>query len=168
MQKTELLSSDRQYGFRPNTGTNYTIDTSIFIVRLLMRKFIERSINRHYHFVNFKSSFKTIWKKTWNMMRPIGMCNKIIIEKINIIEKMTKQQVVVDGLLAESFSSVSARVRQDCLLSATLFKPFLDFTMDELKCLQEHYRNTTLDYELNFDVRYENDTTLIAMVFEKL
>ena len=91
MRKTELLSSEKQYGFRPNIVTNYTIDTSIFIVRLLMRKFIERSINCHYHFVNFKSLFKTIWRKTRKIMRPIGMCNKIIIEKINIIEKMTKQ-----------------------------------------------------------------------------
>ena len=167
MRKTELLSSEKQYGFRPNIVTNYTIDTSIFIVRLLMRKFIERSLNCHHHFVNFKSLFKTIWRKTRKMMRPIGMCNKIIIEKINIIEKndKTTYKVVVDALVTESFSSVSAGVRQDCLLSATVFKSFLDFTIDELKCLQEH---VTLDYELNFDARCENDTTLIATVFEKL
>ena len=37
--------------------------------------------------------------------------------------------------------------------------------MDELKCLQEH---VILYYELNFDARYADDTTLIAPVFEKL
>ena len=90
-------------------------------------------------------------------------CNKII----NIIEKMyekTTCAVVVDGLLTEWFS-VSVGVRQGRLNSPNLFNLFLDFVVDELKCLQEH---VTLDYELNFDERYVDDTTLIAGVFEKL
>ena len=37
--------------------------------------------------------------------------------------------------------------------------------MNELKCLQEH---VTLDYEVNFDVRYVSDATLIAAVFKNL
>ena len=89
-------------------------------------------------------------------------CNKII----NIIEKMyekTTCAVVVDGLLTEWFS-VSVGVRQGCLNSPNLFILFLDFVVDELKCLQEH---VTLDYELNFDERYVDDTTLIAAVFDK-
>ena len=88
VRKTELLSSDRQYGFRPNRGT---ID-AIFFVRQLIQKSKERGISRHYHFLNFKSPFEIIWRKTWKMMRPIGMCNRIIIEKINIIEKMYGKQ----------------------------------------------------------------------------
>ena len=129
-----------------------------------MQKFKERGINCHFHFVDFKSAFDTIRRKVlWKMMRSIGVCNKIV----NIIEKMyekTTCAIVVDELLTEWFS-VSVGVRQGCLLSPTLFNLFLDFVMDELKCLQEH---VTLDNDLNFDARYADDTTLIAAVFEKL
>ena len=159
-EKTEVFTSDRQYGFRPNRGT---ID-AIFIVRQLMQKSKERRINCHFHFVDFKSPFDTICRKALRrMMRSIGICNKIV----SIIEKMyekTTCAVIVDGLLTEWFS-VNVCVRQGCLLSPTLFNLFLDFVMDELKCLQEH---VTLDNDLNFDARYADDTTLIAAVFEKL
>ena len=96
-------------------------------------------------------------------MRSISFCNKIV----SIIEKMyekTTYAVFVDGILTEWFS-VSVCVRQGCLLSRTLFNLFLDFVMDELKCLKEH---VTLDNDLNFDAGYADDTNLIVAVFEKL
>ena len=159
-EKTKVFTSDRQHGFRPNRGT---ID-AIFIVRQLMQKSKQRGINCHFHFADFKSAFDTIWRKAlWRMMRSIGFCNKIV----SIIEKMyekTTCTVAVDGLLTEWFS-LGVGVRQGCLLSPTLFNLFLDFVMDELKCLQEH---VTLDNDLNFDARYADDITLIAAVFEKL
>lgn len=70
------------------------------------------------------------------MTSSVGICNRIvsIIEKI--YEKATCA-VVVDGLLTEWFS-VSVGVRQSFLLSSTLFNLFLEFVMDELKCLQEY------------------------------
>ena len=52
-EKTEVFTSDRQYGFRPNRGT---VD-AIFIVRQLMQKSKERGMNCHYHFVDFKNCF---------------------------------------------------------------------------------------------------------------
>ena len=128
-----------------------------------MQKSKERGINCHFYFVDFKSAFDIIWRKAlWGMMRS-GICNKIV----RIIEKMYEKAscaVVVAGLLTEWFS-VSVGVRQGCSLSPTLFNLFLDFVMDELKCLREH---ATLDNDLNFDARYADDTTLIAAVFEKL
>ena len=79
-EKTELFIIGRQYRLRPNRGTI----EAIFIVRHLMQKSKERGISCHYHFVDFKSTFGTIWRKTlWKMMRSIGICNKIV----NIFEK---------------------------------------------------------------------------------
>ena len=120
-EKTEVYTSERPYGFRPNRGTV----GAIFIVRQLMKKPKEKGINCHYHFVDFRSTFDTIWRKAlWKMMRSIGINKKIV----RIVEKMydkTICAVVVDDLLTE-WISVSVGVRQGCLLSPTLFTLFLD------------------------------------------
>ena len=158
-EKTEVYTSDRQYGFRPNRGTV----NAIFIVRQLMQKAKERGIKCHYHFVDFKSTFNTIWRKALcKMMRSIAINKKIV----SIVGKMYGKTTcaVVDGLFTEWFS-VSVGVRQGCLLSPTLFNLFLNFVIDEIKCLQDR---VTLDEDSNFDARYADDTTLIAVVFERL
>ena len=156
-EKTETYSSQSQFGFRPNRGT---VD-AIFIVRQLMQKAKERGVDIHFHFIDFKSAFDTVWRKAlWKMMRAIGVNSRIV----NIIEKMydkTNCAVVIDGHITEWFH-VSVGVRQGCLLSPTLFNLFLDFVMEEIKCLQNHI---TMDENLAMDLRYADDTTLISTVF---
>ena len=59
-EKTEVHTSESQFGFRPNRGT---ID-AVFIVRQLMEKSKEKGINLHFHFIDFKSGFDTVWRKS--------------------------------------------------------------------------------------------------------
>ena len=97
------------------------------------------------------------------MLLAIGVPTKIV----NIIEKIynnTKCTVVVNGHITEWFE-VLVGVRQGCILSPTLFNLFLDFLMKELSSLQD---TICLDENLNVDVGYANDTTLIAAIFSKL
>ena len=72
--------------------------------------------------------------------------------------------MVVNGRLTEWFK-VTVGVRQGCLLSPNLFNLFLDFLIKDLKCLQEEI---TLNKELGGDIRYADDTTLIAATFDLL
>ena len=159
-EKTEQFSSDRQFGFRQNRGT---VD-AIFLVRLIMEKAKERNVKVHFHFIDYKAAFDAMWRKTlWKMLRAIGVPTKIV----NIIEKIynnTKCTVVVNGHITEWFE-VLVGVRQGCILSPTLFNLFLDFLMKELSSLQD---TICLDENLNVDVRYADDTTLIAAIFSKL
>ena len=111
-EKTEAYTSDRQYGFRLNRGTA----DAIFIVRQLIQKAKERRTKCHYHFLDFKSAFETIWRKTSRkMMRSIGK-NKKIVSFVEKIYDKTTCAVAVNGLLTEWFS-VSVGVRQGCLFS---------------------------------------------------
>ena len=97
------------------------------------------------------------------MLRAIGVNNKII----KIIENMyskTLCSVVIDGYKTEWFE-VLIGVRQGCLLSPTLFNVFLDFVMEEVNCLN---KDLTFEDNLNMDLKYADDTTLIASIFELL
>ena len=95
-EKTEIYTSDRQYGFRPNRGT---VD-AISIVRQLMQK-SKRERERNKMSASFQSTFDTIWRKAlWKMMISIGINKEIA----SIVEKMydkTTCAVVVDGPLTE-------------------------------------------------------------------
>ena len=76
----------------------------------------------------------------------------------------TECTVMIDKNLTEWFL-VEVGVRQGCILSPTLFNIFLEFVMDELSSLQSKLH---LDHSLSTDVRYADDTTLIAHIFSKL
>ncbi|XP_066925921.1 uncharacterized protein [Clytia hemisphaerica] len=96
------------------------------------------------------------------MMKRIGV-NETVIEVIKNMYEKTQCAVNVDGKLTNWFE-VTVGVRQGYLLSPTL-NLFLEFVMDELQELQEA---TILNNGLCIDVRYADDTTLIASVYEKL
>ena len=102
-EKTELYTSNRQYGLKPNRST---VDV-IIIARQLMKKAKEGGIKCPYSFVDFKSAFDIIWTKSlMKMVRSIGINKKIV----SIVEKVYGKTncAVVDGLLTEWFS-VSVR-----------------------------------------------------------
>ena len=55
----ESSMSDSKFGFRPGRGTTDTI----FIIRQLIEKAKEHKILLHFHFIDFKAAFNTIWKE---------------------------------------------------------------------------------------------------------
>ena len=118
----------------------------------------------HFNFVDFKDAFDTIWRKAlWKMLKAIGVDPKIV----NIIENLysnTKCAVVIDGQITNWFA-VNVGVRQGCLLSPTMFNIFLEFVMKDLKSIE---RTLHLKDTIAIDIRYADDTTLIAAVFSKL
>ena len=87
-----------------------------------------------------------------------------IIRIIKNLYQDTEFAVVIDGNITEWFS-VKVGVRKGCLLSPTLFNIFLDFVMDELKSIPTIFH---LSDRLSCDIRYADDTALVALMFEKL
>ena len=129
-----------------------------------MQKSKERGLFLHFHFIDFKSAFDTIWRKAlWKMMLKISV-NKQIVNIIQSMYSKSTCSVIIDGRLTDWFA-VTVGVRQGCRLSPTLFNLFLEFVMDELTCLQ---KNVSFDKNLCADVRYADDTTLIASTFDNL
>ena len=158
--RVDAVFKETQYGFRPGRGT---VD-AIFIVRQIIEKARERKIPLHFHFIDFKAAFDTIWRSAlWKMLKSIGISIKIV----NILEfmyKNTECTVMIDKNLTEWFR-VEVGVRQGCILSPTLFNIFLEFVMDGISNLQPQLQ---LDHSLSTDIRYADDTTLITHIFDKL
>ena len=75
----------------------------------------------------------------------------------------TECAVTIERTLTGWFA-VRVGVRQGCILSPTLFNIFLEFVMDEITSFQDFH----LREDLSADIRYADDTILIATIFEKL
>ena len=158
--QTEKRLRESQFGFRPGRGT---VD-AIFVTRQILEKAKERNIQVHMNFIDFKSAFDTIWRKAlWKMMISFGIDEKIV-RIIENLYKDTECAVVIDGNITQWFS-VKVGVRQGCLLSPNLFNIFLDFVMDEIQSIPIDFH---LHERLSCDIRYADDTTLIALIFEHL
>ena len=159
-EKTESFLRPSQFGFRKNRGT---VD-AIFIVRQILEKARERNVKVHLHFIDFKAAFDTIWRKAlWKMMRAIGIDPRIV-DIVENIYSNAECAVVVNKQITNWFK-VKVGVRQGCLLSPVLFNIFLEFVMDELKSLDDHLE---LKENMSTELRYADDTTLVATIFEKL
>ena len=148
--KVEEVLGESQFGFREGRGT---VD-AIFVVRQIMEKAKEHQVDIHFHFIDFKAAFDTIWREAlWKMLRAIGISSKIV----NIIKNLyldTKCAVVIDGQITNWFT-VNVGVRQGCLLSPTLFNIFLEYVMKELKSIQH---TLELKSDMSLDIRYADDT----------
>ena len=160
-QKSEKFTKENQYGFHPNGGT---VD-AIFIVRQIIEKAKERKVNLHFNFIDFKSVFDTIWRKAlWKMLAHIGIDKKII----KILERLyenSKCAVTIDGKLTEWFS-VLVGVRQGCLLSPTLVIIFLEFVINEVESISNHFDMRAEEFSLS--IKYTDDSTLLTLDFDEL
>ena len=97
------------------------------------------------------------------MLKSIGISKKIV----NIIKKIyenTECAITVDGKLTNWFS-VLIGLRQGCL-TPTLFNIFLEFVINEIKCIPQRFAMD--DNDLALIIKYADDTTLLALGFQKL
>ena len=94
------------------------------------------------------------------------MLNVIEEKIVNILKYMydnSKCCVMIDGKFTKWFQ-VMVGVCQGCIISPSLFNVFLEFVIDNVRSLNEFH----LHPDMSTDVRYADDTTLIALIFEKL
>ena len=71
------------------------------------------------------------------MLAHIGI-DKKILKILKRLYENSKCAVTIDGKLTEWFS-VLVGVRQGCLLSPTLFNIFLEFVINEVESISNHF-----------------------------
>ena len=130
----------------------------------MIEKAKEHQIPLHFHFIDFKGAFDTMWREAlWKMLLKIGILNKLV-EIIKKLYDKTECSIIAGGELADWFP-VNIGVRQGCIMSPSLFNIFLEYVMKGVKSLNSYFQ---LNENMSVDIRYADDTTLIYDVFEKL
>ena len=72
--KVDEKLSESQFGFWPGRGT-----VDIFFTRQIIEKAREKNIPIHFHFIDFKAAFETIWRNALlKMLNVIGIEEKIV------------------------------------------------------------------------------------------
>ena len=97
------------------------------------------------------------------MLAHIGI-DKRIIKILERLYENSKCAVTIDGKLTEWFSVLVA-VRQGCLLSTTLFNIFLEFVINEVESISNHFDMRAKEFSLS--IKYADDSTL-TLDFDKL
>ena len=152
--------SDSQFGFKPGIGTT----DAIFSIMQLIDKAQEHQIPLHFHFIDFKVAFDTIWREAlWKMLLKIGIPNKLV-DIIKHLYDNTEFSIIAGGELSDRFP-VNIGVRQGCIMSPSLFNIFMEYVMKSVKSLNRDFQ---LNDNMSVDIRYADDTTLISIIFEKL
>ena len=111
---------DSRFCFRPIRGTT----DATFIIMQLIEKEKEHQIPLHFHFIDFKAAFDTIWREAlWKMLLKIGIPNKPIETTTNLYDKkLHNSWRITNGLVN---IPVNIGVRQGCSMSPRLFNIFL-------------------------------------------
>ena len=136
---------DSKFGCRPGRGTT----DAIFIIRQLIEKAKEHQIPLHFHFIDFKSAFDTIWiEALWKMLLKIGVPNKLV-EIIKNLYNKTECSIIAGGELTDWFP-VNIGVRQGCIISPSLFNISLEYVMKGVKCLNRYFQ---LNENMYVDIR---------------
>ena len=102
-------------------------------------------------------------KRPLEMLSNSGI-SKMIIKILRKLCESCKYFVTIDDKLTEWFS-VLARVRQRCF-SPTLFNMFLEFAIDAIETISNNFDMDDGDFSLL--IKYSDDSTLLALDYEKL
>ena len=96
-EKLTSKLKESQYGFRAGRGT---VD-AVFIVRQIIEKAKEKRFPLHFHFIDFKAAFDTVWRHAlWKMMNCTGI-NPKIIKIIKYMYDNTQCSILVDSQMTE-------------------------------------------------------------------
>ena len=111
---------------RHNIGTNDTI----LSLQQIQEKYIEQNIPLYMIFVDQVKAFHIVNRDAlWNILHKLE-CFACFVKLISALHTGMKASINLKGELSELFE-ISNRVKQDCVLSSTLFSIFLSMVLSD-------------------------------------
>ena len=134
---------------------------NIYIMRQILEKCYEYYIEMHVLFIGFKQAFDSSDRqKTIQILQELGIPNKLV-RLIKMTIQNTNASVKIEDFTSDPFS-ISSGVRQDDLLSATIFNLILDSVIKKLNLRGD------VSLKLKQTVAYVDDVALLARSLKAL
>ena len=153
--QAEEIIAEEQAGFRAGRSTT----EQIFNLRILGEKYLQHQQNLYHVFIDFKKAFDRIWHEAlWTTMRKYYISSSIIRAIENLYDKA--QSAALFNGSTEEWLRTTAGVRQECLLSPTLFNIFLERIMCE--ALDDHEGSVSIGGRLTTNLRFADDIVVNA------
>ena len=114
--QAEKIIAEEHAGFRTGRSTK----EQIFNLRILCEKYLKHQQDLYHVFIDFKKAFDRVWHAAlWATMKKYNISTNLIRVIRNLYNKATSA-VLVNSSLGDLFRT-KVGVRQECLLSPTLF-----------------------------------------------
>ena len=120
--RTEKIIAEEQAGFRAGRSTT----EQIFNLCFLCEKYLQHYQDLYHVFIDFKKAFDRIWHAAlWATMKKYNFSTNLI----QVIKNLYNT-VLFNSSIGDWFRT-TVRIRQECLLSPTLFNIFLERIMTD-------------------------------------
>ena len=124
--QAEEIISEEQTGLRARISTT----EQIFNLRVLCEKYLQHQQNLFHVFIDFKKAFDIVWHAAlWATMQKYNISVNLVRTTEQLYDK-ARNAVQMNGCIGEWFRT-TVGVRQECLLSPTLFNIFLERIMSD-------------------------------------
>ena len=152
--QAEKIIIEEQAGFRAGRSTT----EQIFNLRILCEKYLQHQQDLHHVFIDFKKAFDRVWHAALRAtMKKYIIANLIRVIK-NLCDKATSA-VLFNSSIGDWFRT-TVGVRQECLLSPTLFDIFFErITTD---ALEDHKGTVSSGGRRSTNLRFADDIDGLA------
>uniref|UniRef100_A0A803T9X3 ribonuclease H n=1 Tax=Anolis carolinensis TaxID=28377 RepID=A0A803T9X3_ANOCA len=155
-QYMERELPDVQAGFRKGRGTRDQIANS----RWIMEEAREFQKNIYFCFIDYSKAFNCVdHNKLWHVLGGLGIPSHLICLLINLYKDQVAT-VRTDHGTTDGFK-IGKGVRQDCILSPSLFNLYSEHIMQHVGLVESKARVKIAGRNIN-NLRYADDTTLMA------
>ena len=153
--QAETIIAEEQAGFRPGRSST----EQIFSLRILCERYLQHQQDLFHVFVDFKKAFDRVWHAAlWSTMKLYNI-NANLIKVIERLYSKTTSAVYYNGSVGERFRT-TVGVRQECLLSPTLFNILLERIMTD--ALENHEGSFSIGGRTITNLRFADDIDALA------
>ena len=153
--QAEKIIAEDQAGFR--AGRSHT--EHIFNLRILCEKYFQHQQDLYHVFIDFKKAFDRVWHAAlWATMQMYNISANLIRIIKNLYDKATS--VVLFNSSIGVWFRTTVGVRQEYLLSPTLFNIFLERIMTD--ALEDHEGTVSIGGRAITNLRFADDIDGLA------
>ena len=159
--QAENIIAGEQAGFRAGRSTT----EQIFNLQVLCEKYLQHRQDLYHVFIDFKKAFDRVWHAAlWATVKKYNTGTNLLRVIKHLYDKVT-DAFLYNGSIGDWFRT-TVGVRQECLLSPTLFNIFLERIMTD--AIEDHEGTVSIGGRTITNLRFADDIDGLAGEQEEL